>query len=133
MSDGVHHLHRNPVHLGLGASAVVQPDFTGEMDWYMAYGERHGDDGSEGRLVSYHTFDEPWDTWEVHPNGHEVVACVAGSLTLHQDRDGEITTVTLGPGEYVVNDPGVWHTADVDGTATALFITAGLGTEMRAR
>ena len=77
MSDGVHHLHQNPVHLGLGATAVVQPDFTGEMDWYMAYGERHGDDGTEGRLVSYHTFDEPWDTWEVHPNGHEVVACVA--------------------------------------------------------
>jgi uncharacterized cupin superfamily protein len=133
MSDGVHHLHQNPIHLGMGATAVVQPDFTGEMDWYMAYGERHGDDGNEGRLVSYHTFEESWDTWEVHPNGHEVVACVAGSLTLHQDHDGEITTVTLGPGEYVVNDPGVWHTADVDAPATAVFITAGVGTEVRPR
>ena len=66
-------------------------------------------------------------------NGHEVVACVAGALTLHQDRDGEVTTVTLGPGEYVVNDPGVWHTADVDAPATAVFITAGVGTDVRPR
>ena len=29
--------------------------------------------------------------------------------------------------------PGVWHTADIEGTATALFITAGLGTEHKPR
>jgi len=27
----------NPIHLGLGATAEIQPDFTGEMDWYMNY------------------------------------------------------------------------------------------------
>jgi hypothetical protein len=27
----------------------------------------------------------------------------------------------------------VWHTADVVGTATALFITAGMGTQNRPR
>lgn len=41
--------------------------------------------------------------------------------------------MTVGPGEYAINPPGVWHTADVEGEATALFITAGLGTEARAR
>jgi hypothetical protein len=40
----------------------------------------------------------------VHPWGDELVLCV---------------------------EPGVWHTADVAGPATALFITAGLGTELR--
>lgn len=25
----------NPVHLGLGATVEVQPDFTGEMNWYL--------------------------------------------------------------------------------------------------
>jgi hypothetical protein len=39
----------------------------------------------------------------------------------------------LGGGDYAINDPGVWHTADVDGSATVLFITAGLGTEHRPR
>jgi hypothetical protein len=27
-----------PIHLGLGARAVPQPAFTGEMSWYEAYG-----------------------------------------------------------------------------------------------
>jgi hypothetical protein len=44
-----------------------------------------------------------------------------------------VRTVTLGPGEAVINRPGVWHTADVDGACTALFITAGAGTQTRAR
>ena len=51
-----------PIHLGLGATAIVQPEFTGAMDWY-----------------------------------------------------------------------GAWHTVDIDGEASALFITAGLGTQHRAR
>ena len=134
MDPDVRSLDEHPVHLGLGATAVPQERFTGEMAWYEGYGERHADDGAEGRLVALHTFSEPWDTWEVHPHGEELVCCTAGQITLHQElADGEGRTVTLGPGEYVVNPPGVWHTADVTGEATVLFITAGLGTEVRPR
>jgi len=120
------------IHLGLGATAVPQPPFDG-LPWYAAYGERHGDDGAEGRLVALHHFDSSWDGWEVHPNGAEVVICTAGSITLIQEIDGEHVRTTLGPGEYAINAPGVWHTADVDDHATALFITAGEGTEHRPR
>lgn len=127
-------IFKNPIHLGLGAKAVVEPEFTGEMAWYMGYGERHGSDGAEGRLVNLITFTESWTEWEVHPNGDEVVLCTAGSIRLHQEMaDGTRASVTLGPGEYLVNEPGVWHTADIDDTATVLFITAGLGTEGRPR
>ena len=42
-------------------------------------------------------------------------------------------TIHLGPGDYAINPPGVWHTADVDGTALALFITVGEGTTHRPR
>jgi quercetin dioxygenase-like cupin family protein len=123
-----------PIHLGLGASAIVQPEFTGEMTWYQTYSDRHAADGSEGRLVSMHSFSKPWDSWEMHPNGSEVVICAAGRLTLHQERpDGSGATVTLGPGEYVINEPGTWHTADVEGATTAVFITAGMGTQVRPR
>ena len=125
-------LSQNPVHLGLDATAVTQPTFTG-MEWYTAYGQRNAADGKEGRLVSMHTFSEPWGTWEMHPEGHEVVVCTAGEITLIQDADGEITRVTLGVGEYAINPPGVWHTAEVSAPATALFITAGLGTQIRPR
>ena len=122
-----------PVHLGLGATVVPQERFTGTMDWYERYGTRHAADGAEGRLVAMHTFTEPWDSWEMHPHGEELVVCTDGSLTVHQEIDGAVRTVTIGPGEAVINPPGVWHTADVTATATALFITAGMGTEGRPR
>lgn len=124
----------HPIHLGLEATAEIEPAFTGDMEWYADYVDRHVDDGAEGRLVSMYTFDKSWDMWEVHPNGAEVVLCTAGSITLHQEHpDGSTGCVTLGPGEYAINEPGTWHTADVQDSATALFITAGLGTEHRPR
>ena len=127
-------LEKNPVHLGPGGKAVVQPRFTGGIDWYMAYGDRHDTDGVEGRLVSLHSFAESWDSWEMHPRGHEVVVCTAGTIVLTQEfPDGRIEQVTLTAGEYAINDPGVWHTADVEAEATALFITAGEGTQHRPR
>ncbi len=126
-------LNRHPVHLGLGATAEVEPEFTGDLSWYAGYGARHGDDGIEARLVAMHTFTSDWDVWEMHPKGHEVVVCTSGEMTLIQEVDGAEVRVTLTPGEYAINDPGVWHTADVTEAATALFITAGEGTEHRPR
>lgn len=127
-------LEQHPLHLGLGASAVPQPEFTGAMAWYEAYGERHDAEGAEGRLVTIHAFTENWSGWEMHPAGDEVVCCLTGAMTLHQEfPDGHIASVTLGPGEYAINPPGVWHTADIADEASALFITAGLGTEHRPR
>jgi mannose-6-phosphate isomerase-like protein (cupin superfamily) len=125
-------LASHPVHLGLGATATDEPEFTG-LEWYEEYMRRHASDGSEGRLVSMFTFDAPWDSWEVHPQGHEVVICTEGEITLVQEIDGTEVRTTLGPGEYAINPPGVWHTADVTGSATAIFITAGAGTEGRPR
>lgn len=123
-----------PIHLGLGATAEIEPEFAGTMDWYVGYGTRHSGDGAEGRLVSMYTFGTSWDMWEMHPHGSEVVLCIAGAITLHQERaDGSRRTIDLAPGEYAINEPGTWHTADVAGSASALFITAGLGTEHRPR
>jgi mannose-6-phosphate isomerase-like protein (cupin superfamily) len=122
-----------PVHLGLGGVAVPLAPFTGDPDWYVQYAGQTASDGVEGRLVTVHTFAEPWDSWEVHPSGDELVLCVEGSIVLHQEKAGVTRTVTLEKGEAVINPPGWWHTADVTGSATALFITAGVGTEHRAR
>ncbi|MEM6294542.1 MAG: cupin [Myxococcota bacterium] len=125
-------LEDNPLHLGLGATAKVQPPFTG-MQWYADYGARNASDGAEGRLVSMHTFSASWESWEMHPRGAEVVLCTAGRITLVQEIDDAHVRTVLEPGEFAVNEPGVWHTADVEDTATALFITAGAGTEQRPR
>lgn len=129
-----HRLEKNPVHLGLGATAEIEPEMTGDLSWYAGYGERHGHDGAEGRLVSLYTFTESWDVWEMHPKGAEMVLCTSGAMTLIQEMaDGSQKRTDLASGEYAINAPGVWHTADVEKEATALFITAGEGTEHRER
>ena len=131
-SDPVISLSEQFVHLGLGATAVPQEPFDG-MEWYERYGARTASDGEEGRLVAMHTFDAPWDVWEVHPRGSELVVCLDGSVTLHQELPEGTVTRTLGAGEAIVNPPGVWHTADADEPVRMLFVTAGLGTEHRPR
>jgi uncharacterized cupin superfamily protein len=126
-------LFTHPVHLGRGGTAEVLPEFTG-MAWYADYVDAHQADGAEGRLVSLYTFTESWESWEMHPLGAELVACITGTMTLHQQHgDGREETLTLGPGDYVINPPGVWHTADVTEPVTAVFVTAGWGTEHRPR
>jgi quercetin dioxygenase-like cupin family protein len=125
-------LQDHPVHLGLGARVTVQERFTGNMDWYEAYARRNAADGVEGRLVSLHSFGT-WDAWEMHPRGEELVVCVAGRITLVQEERGKRRRVTLEKGEAAINPAGVWHTVDVKGRATALFVTAGEGTEHRPR
>ena len=82
-------------------------------------------------MVSCFHFSEDWAGWEMHPAGAEVVVCVAGSMTLIQEIGSDTVRTTLKPGEYAINPPGVWHTADVDGEATGFFITAGAGTQGR--
>lgn len=125
-----------PVHLGRGATAETEPEFPRDeraMDWYIDYGTRHADDGDEARLVSMFRFTENWPSWEMHPAGAEVVVCLEGEMTLIQEIDGEELRTVLSSGEYAINAPGVWHTADVEGEARGLFITAGAGTQHRPR
>jgi quercetin dioxygenase-like cupin family protein len=56
-----------------------------------------------------------------------------GECTLIQELGGQEWRVHLRAGEYIVNPPGVWHTADASAPVTAVFITSGLGTEHRPR
>ena len=126
-------LYDFPIHLGLGARAISEPRFTG-MEWYEAYGERHCDDLDEGRLVSLFRFDGNWSSWEMHPAGDEVVCCLEGHMTLHQElAEGSSHSCELGPGDYAINPRGTWHTADAVEPVVALFITVGKGTTNRPR
>jgi mannose-6-phosphate isomerase-like protein (cupin superfamily) len=135
MEQRVHRLEEIPAHLGPGGRVEVLPHFTGSTEWYQAYGDATADDGPDGRLLSWHRFDESWTSWEMHPAGDEVVLCVEGEVSLIQDIDGEPTTTVLRSGEWCTNPPGVWHTADIapGAYAVCVFITPGLGTEGRER
>jgi mannose-6-phosphate isomerase-like protein (cupin superfamily) len=130
MSDAFD-LNRTFVHLGLGATATPLPDFSWSPEYLDSYTERFAADGSEGRLVCVMPQEATWDSWERHPAGEEVVILLSGRVDLIQEIDGEERVVPLGPGQAVVNPPGVWHTAVVHEPGQALFITPGRGTEMR--
>ena len=70
----------------------------------------------------------------MHPVGDEVVICTAGRMVLTQEfPDGRQEQAALEAGDYAINAPGVWHTADIEESATAIFITAGEGTQHRPR
>ena len=126
-------LYDFPIHLGLGATAVSEPQFSG-MGWYEGYDQRHHDDLEEGRIVSLFRFEESWTSWEMHPQGEEVVCVVQGHMTLHQALpDGSKQSFGLGAGDYAINPRGAWHTADASEPVVALFITPGKGTTHRPR
>jgi quercetin dioxygenase-like cupin family protein len=126
-------LYDFPIHLGLGAKAIAEPQFTG-AEWYEAYVERHAGDMEEGRLVSLFRFEESWTSWEMHPAGDEVVCCLQGQMTLHQElADGSKRSYELAAGDYAINPPEAWHTADAGGPVVALFITVGKDTTHRPR
>jgi len=104
------------------------------MEWYEDYDARHGSDGREGRLVSQHTFTEGWDGWEMHPKGGEVVICIEGAMILTQEfPDGTLKTYSLEAGEFAINPRCVWHIADVEERAIAIFVAADEGAEHRPR
>ena len=117
---------------GLGAKALIEPAFSG-MEWYADYVSRHGDDGTEGRLVSMSSFTEPWTSWEMHAFGAGMGALHRRSRLQQEWSDGRTARVAIGAGEFAINPAGVWHTADIVGKAAAVFITAGWGTEHRPR
>ena len=130
-----HHLQVQPIHLAANGGALGLDRFTGEPSWYSTYEQQFSSDGAAGRLVSWHSFDTSWDSWEMHPSGDEVVLCVNGAIELVQDLDGRLVITSLAPGQWVVNKAGTWHTANVaEGSATScVFITSGFGTQHRSR
>ncbi len=85
-----------------------------------------------GRLMSAFTFSEPWQTWERHPAGEELVMLLSGAATLVlEEADGERTISLSEPGSFVLVPQNVWHTARTSVPTKMLFLTPGESTENR--
>jgi mannose-6-phosphate isomerase-like protein (cupin superfamily) len=112
-----------------GAATVrsLSPDFYAALDRDFAGFVGH-------TLISQHSWDAPWPSWEMHPAGDELVYLIAGDSDLVLWRDGveEIVRVRA-PGHYVVIPAGVWHTARPHAPTTMVFITPGAGTRNQAQ
>lgn len=86
------------------------------------------------RLISHFTFDQDWETWEMHPVGEEFVCLLSGQIDLILEQAGVESTVNLSaPGSYVLVPRSTWHTARVHTPSSVLFITPGEGTQNRPR
>jgi len=89
-------------------------------------------DFKDKRLVSLFSFDQDWDTWEMHPAGDEFVCLLSGQVDLVLEQDGTERTIHLSnPGSYVLVPRGAWQTAKVSEPSSMLFITPGEGTQNR--
>ncbi len=126
-------LRTTPVHLGLGSTARTVEGFAWDPAVLHAYSAAVAADGAEGRMVTIIDGDGPGDHWERHPAGDELVVCLSGSVTVTRAGDGGPDRVVLGPGEATVNPAGTWHAVDMEGPASILTVTAGLGTDHRPR
>lgn len=83
-------------------------------------------------LVALHRFEADWPTWEIHPEGDEVVCLLSGEAQMVLEREGGEEVVHLRePGAYVIIPRATWHTARIATAATLLFITPGEGTDNR--
>ncbi len=81
-------------------------------------------------LIAIHEFKEDWPSWEVHPNGDEIVVLLSGAATFILRIDNTNREMKLSTeGETVIVPKGVWHTAKIDSVAKMLFITPGEGTQ----
>lgn len=83
-------------------------------------------------LVTTHTFDADWPTWERHPKGDEIVCLLSGAATFLLEGGGGQREIVLDrPASYVIVPRGTWHTARTRVPTQMLFITAGEATEIR--
>jgi mannose-6-phosphate isomerase-like protein (cupin superfamily) len=85
------------------------------------------------RLISHYTFEQDWDSWEMHPAGDEFVYLLSGQADFVLQQNGIESLVSLNtPGDYVLVPHGIWHTAKVHSSSSLLFITPGEETQHRS-
>lgn len=82
-------------------------------------------------LIAEFTLNGDADHWEIHPQGDEFIYLLEGAATvILRPGDGRENTIPLtAPGDYTVVPKGVWHSIRCPGSARALFITPGEGTD----
>lgn len=86
-----------------------------------------------GWLVAVFDMDKTWSSWEMHPDGDEIVHVEHGRIRMTLELDNRSDTVELGAGNTVVVPAGAWHTVEVIEPARALHVTFGRGTRHRPR
>ncbi len=125
-------LSKTPLHFD-GQSVTPVEGFTHDEFGFNAYIAKYCSDGNPGRLFMLEATPNDWPGWECHTQGDEIVIVLEGAGTFIQELDGEEYRIPFGPGSVIVNPSGVWHTADVEESMRAIYVTPCPGTEQRGR
>jgi len=124
-------LELTSTYLRLRSDASVEPLPVDETFWQRIMAGELGTFHNEYLVTSF-GFGADWTTWEMHPNGDEIVCLLAGAVTFVLEIGNEHRSIELStPGSYVIVPKGTWHTAKVTTASRMLFITAGEGTQIR--
>jgi mannose-6-phosphate isomerase-like protein (cupin superfamily) len=86
-----------------------------------------------GRLVTVRHMAEDWPTWELHPQGEELLFMLWGTMELVLEKTGGEQIVELREGQSFLVPRGVWHTANVRRPSKLLAVTVGEGTQIHPR
>jgi mannose-6-phosphate isomerase-like protein (cupin superfamily) len=133
MPNSIPSQHIATTHLRLKPDGGAERLAVTEDFWPDLIAGKYGDFHNEF-LVSASRYETNWNSWEVHPNGDEIVILLAGAMDFILEREKENEVVALRhAGSFAFVPRGVWHTADLVEPATLLFITAGEGTSGRPR
>lgn len=116
-------------YLSLGKTGEIKQIAGGDEFWSLASDElkTFGKDW----LITEFYFDADWRSWEMHPNGEEIVYMLSGSMDLILEKDGERKTFELRSKGLVVVPRGTWHTGKVFAPSNVLVITRGEETKVR--
>jgi mannose-6-phosphate isomerase-like protein (cupin superfamily) len=84
-----------------------------------------------GTLVTVSTADRDWTSWEMHPQGAEVLVLLEGQVTMVLDGAAGESRHPMMPGATLVIPKGTWHRALIAQPMRMLFVTYGAGTTHR--
>ena len=104
--------------------------FTGGDEFWSLAGAELDKIGENWLITEFH-FEEDWKSWEMHPNGEEIVYLLSGEMELILEKAGNIETIELRGKGTVVVPRGTWHTAKVFAPSNVLIITLGKETQIR--
>lgn len=84
-----------------------------------------------GTLVTVHAADSDWTSWEMHPQGAEILVLLEGRLTMVLDGPAGVERHPMAAGATLVVPAGTWHRALIAEPIRMLFMTYGAGTTHR--
>jgi len=116
-------------YLSLGDGGRIEQTTGGDAFWSLPAAEI--EEFGKDWLITEFSFDEDWRSWEMHPNGEEIVYMLSGAMDLILEKDGERETIEVRGKGLVVVPRGTWHTAKVFEPCSILVITHGEETQIR--